>query len=265
MRRMLLFLAFIVAALPLRVRADFIDFARANAIPVYEVDVQSELPHNVTNFTQGLLIYDGMLYESTGLYGQSKLLKLDPATGQTIQSVALDPDLFGEGIAVGNGELVQLTWQERTALIWTPSDLTRTKTFAYNTEGWGLTSDDRRFFQSDGSPWLYRRSLADFSLIDSVAVTLAGRRVNLLNELEYVNGKIYANFLGADFIAEINPESGVITAIIDAASLRDRIRKNPMETPLNGIAYDPQSQEYLLTGKLWPKIFRVKFITGFGR
>lgn len=264
MKCILTLMAWLMALSQVARCADFIDFVRDNNIPVYDIEIQSELPHNPASYTQGLLIHDGVLYESTGLYGQSTLQKLDPATGTLLESAALDPDLFGEGIAFGNGHIVQLTWREKLALVWQTS-LTRTGTYFYDTEGWGLTSDGRYFYMSDGRPWLFRRSLENFSLVDSLIVTVAGRSITGMNELEYVDGKIYANFLGGDFIAEIDPASGVVSGVIDASVLRNKIGKNPLETPLNGIAYDPETREFLLTGKLWPKIYRVRFITGFGR
>jgi glutaminyl-peptide cyclotransferase len=241
------------------------DFARANDVPIYEVEITGGIPHSAQSFTQGLLLHDGALYESTGLYGKSALNKLDPATGELLQSAALDSVYFGEGLAFCSGELVQLTWQEHTALVWKLPDFDLAKTYSYSGEGWGLTSNGLALIMSNGSAWLYRRSVSDFALEDSVAVTIAGRRVTGLNELEYANGRIYANFLGVDDIAEIDPASGRITAVVDAAALRDLVTGSSTETPLNGIAYDSASGEFLLTGKLWPKIFRVKFITSFGR
>lgn len=243
----------------------FLDFARAHNVPIYDVEITAEIPHDSGSFTQGLLYFGGVLYESTGLYGKSTVRKLDPATGEVLQSVALDPDLFGEGIAYSRGELVQLTWLESVALVWSLPDLARTKSYRCHGEGWGLTADERSFIMSNGSPWLYRRDFDDFSLVDSVPVTIAGRRVNGLNELEYAAGRVYANFLGLDCIAEINPATGVITAVVDASALRDLVSGDAFQTPLNGVAYDPASREFFLTGKLWPKMFRVRFITSFGR
>lgn len=245
--------------------AGLVDFARANNVPIYEVEIVGEIPHNPESFTQGLLYHGDVLYESTGLYRQSALNKLDPATGKLLQTVALDSTYFGEGLAMCGGELVQLTWHENTAIVWKLPSLELIKTYYYSGEGWGLTTDGRSLIMSDGSEWLYHRSMNDFSLEDSVAVTIAGRRVNGLNELEYAAGRIYANFLGLDDIAEIDPASGRITALVDAAALRDRVTGIPYETPLNGIAYDSASGEFFLTGKLWPKIFRVKFVGSFGR
>jgi len=245
--------------------AGLADFARAHNVPVYEVEITGEIPHSTENFTQGLLYQGGALYESTGLYGKSTVRKLDPATGEVLQSVALDSDLFGEGIAYSQGELVQLTWLENVGLVWSLPELARTKNYRYHGEGWGLTADEHSFIMSNGSPWLYRRDFEDFSLLDSVAVTIAGRRVSGLNELEYAVGRVYANFLGLDDIAEIDPATGSVTAVVDAAALRDLVPGDPVNTPLNGIAYDSASGEFFLTGKLWPKIFRARFVTSFGK
>jgi glutamine cyclotransferase len=241
------------------------DFARRHDVPVYDVEITAEIPHDTASFTQGLLYLDGALYESTGLYGKSTLRQLDPSTGEVRRSVALDSDLFGEGLTDHGRELVQLTWQEGLALKWSLPDLTRTGSYAYGGEGWGLTVDEHSFLMSNGGSWLYRRNFDDFSVTDSVAVTLAGWRVNGLNELEYVAGRVYANFLGLDDIAEISAATGVITGVVDASALRDRVSGGPFQTPLNGIAYDPGLREFFLTGKFWPKIFRVRFITSFGK
>ena len=241
------------------------DFARENKIPVYEVEITGEIPHDTKSFTQGLLYHDGALYESTGLYGQSTLNKLDGLTGELLQKTALDSGYFGEGLTFCNGKLVQITWHENTALVWDPADLALVKTFSYSGEGWGLASNGHSLIMSNGSAWLYRRNASDFSLEDSVAVTHAGRRVMGLNELEFAHGRIYANFLGLDDLAEIDPANGRITAVVDGGALRDRITTTPLETPLNGIAHDPASGEFFLTGKLWPKIFKVTFIASFGR
>lgn len=243
----------------------FADYARAHRVPVYEVEVAAEIPHSTQSFTQGLLYLDGSLYESTGLYGQSTVRKLDPATGEVLQSVALDSDLFGEGLAYFEGELVQLTWLENVALVWSLPEMARTKSYRYHGEGWGLTADGQSFIMSNGSPWLYRRAFEDFSLMDSVAVTIAGQRVNGLNELECAAGRVYANFLGLDYIAEIDPASGIITGVVDARALRDLVPGDVFNTPMNGIAYDSTSREFFLTGKLWPKIFRARFVTSFGK
>jgi glutamine cyclotransferase len=245
--------------------AGLADFARAHNVPVYEVEITGEIPHSTESFTQGLLYQGGALYESTGLYGKSTVRKLDPATGEVLQSVALDSDLFGEGLAYYEGQLVQLTWLENVALVWSLSELARTKNYRYHGEGWGLTTDKKSFIMSNGSPWLYRRAFADFSLVDSVAVIIAGRRVSGLNELECAAGRVYANFLGLDDIAEIDPATGLITGVVDAVALRDVVPGEPVNTPLNGIAYDSASGEFFLTGKLWPKIFRARFVTSFGK
>jgi glutaminyl-peptide cyclotransferase len=241
------------------------DFARTHGVPVYEVEIAAEIPHDTASFTQGLLCQGGVLYESTGLYGKSNLRRLDPATGEVLQSVTLDSDLFGEGLAYHEGRLVQLTWLENMALVWSLPDLARSRNYRYEGEGWGLTADARSFIMSNGSPWLYRRDFDDFSLQDSVAVTISGRRVSGLNELECAADRIYANFLGLDDIAEIDPATGAITGVVDAAAPRERVSGDSFQTPLNGIAYDPASHDFFLTGKLWPKIFRVRFVTSFGK
>ena len=244
---------------------DFATFARNNSIPVYELEIVSTIPHSTDSYTQGLVYENGILYESTGLYGQSTLQKLDATTGEVLASRPLAPDLFAEGLTSCHDELFQITWQERTALVYSRETLDLVRTLAYDGEGWGLTSNGDRLIMSDGSYLLYFRDPSDLSLLDTVAVTLAGRRPRGINELEFAHGHVYANVLGSDEILEIDPESGSVTGVVDAASLRDQIAATLLEKPLNGIAYDAASGDFFLTGKLWPAIYRVRFVRSMGR
>ena len=202
---------------------------------------------------------EGRLYEGTGLYGESTLREVDPNTGALIRSIDLDPDQFGEGVAVVDGRVIQLTWQEHIALVYELADFTPVATFTYDTEGWGLCDDGSRLVMSDGTDQLYFRDRSTFALQGAVTVTNAGAPVEGLNELECVGGQVYANVLSSDTILQIDPSSGAVTATIDASGLLTEEEAAGVSV-LNGIAYDPTDDTFLLTGKLWPALFEVRFV-----
>ncbi len=222
------------------------------------VEVRRTLPHDPTSFTQGLVIAGGELYESRGQYGESSLRRLDRATGRVLAERPLAPDLFGEGLAAVGDRLVQLTWREGVAIVWDSATLTETGRFAYPEEGWGLCGDGRRLYHSDGSARLTVRDPRTFAARGRIEVTLEGRPVTRLNELECAEGWIYANLLGADAIVRISPQDGRVTAVIDASGLLTASERAAADV-LNGIAYDPEAKVFLLTGKNWPKMFEVVF------
>jgi glutaminyl-peptide cyclotransferase len=222
------------------------------------VEVRRVLPHDRASFTQGLVIAGGGLFESRGQYGESSIRRLDRETGRVLDERPLAPELFGEGLAAVGETLVQLTWQEGVAIVWDRASLTETGRFGYAGEGWGLCSDGRRLFQSDGSHVLTVRDPRSFAVRDRLAVTVQGRPVQQLNELECAEGWIYANLLGSDEIARIDPHSGRVTAVIDASGLLSE-RERQGANVLNGLAYDEEKGLFLLTGKYWPKMFEVVF------
>jgi glutamine cyclotransferase len=222
------------------------------------VEVRRTLPHDPASFTQGLVIADGALYESRGLYGESSLRRLDRATGRVLAERPLAPELFGEGLAAVGDRLVQLTWRAGVAIVWDPATLAETGRFAYTEEGWGLCSDGRRLYHSDGSSRLTVRDPRTFTARRRIEVTLDGRPVPGLNELECAEGWIYANLLGADAIVRLAPQDGRVTAVIDASGLLTASERAAADV-LNGIAYDPEAKVFLLTGKYWPKMFEVVF------
>jgi glutaminyl-peptide cyclotransferase len=240
------------------------EFIHSSTVPRLEVEILAQIPHNPMSFTQGLLFHDGYLYESTGLYGGSTLQKLNPQTGDTLIVDSLESSLFGEGISLCDGKIVQITWRESMALIHRLDDLKVVSAWQYPTEGWGLTTDGKRLIMTDGTPYMYFRSLTDFSLQGKITVRLQGQPIQALNELEYVKGTVYANILGEDWILEIDPESGNVTAAIDARSMREKIPEKEPPDPLNGIAFDATTGDFYLTGKLWPAIFRVRFVKSLG-
>jgi glutamine cyclotransferase len=239
---------------------EFREFVEQAKLPIYELEVVGQIPHSTESYIQGLVFLDGLLYESTGLYDESSLQKIDAKTGEVLKVVPIDSWMFAEGLALCGGRLVQLTWKEGTAIIYSLDNLSRVGEFEYNTDGWGLAWDGERFLMSDGSPELYFRRSSDFALVGGVQVTIEGRLLYGLNELEYVGGRLYGNLLGGDYIVEIDPVDGRVMAVVDAKLLRNLMPPQPPEHLMNGIAHDPETNEFFLTGKNWPTIFRVRLV-----
>lgn len=237
--------------------------APALAVPPSSLGVQvlASYPHDARAFTQGLLLHDGALYESTGLVGRSSVRQVELATGKVLRQRDLPPPLFGEGLAWANGELVQLTWQNQRALRWDPPTFEPRGEWRYDGEGWGLCFDGKALVQSDGSDQLTFRDPATFAVERTLAVTENGQPVRRLNELECVGDTIYANVWLTDRIVAIAP-SGAVRSSIDASGLltADERKRIGSDAILNGIAFDPSNNTFLLTGKLWPKMFRVRFV-----
>ncbi len=220
--------------------------------------VVAAYPHDPKAFTQGLLWHGGALYESTGLYGESSLRRVELATGTVQKRVDLPSRLFGEGLALVGDRLVQLTWQEEVALVWDVDTFARRGEHRYSGEGWGLCYDGRRLVMSDGSARLRLRDPQTFAVVGELAVTLDGQAVERLNELECAEGAVYANVLGSDSIVRIDPASGRVGAVVDASALLSPLERGGADV-LNGIAYRPETGTFLVTGKLWPRLFEVVF------
>ena len=223
------------------------------------VKVLETTPHDSEAYTQGLLWHDGHLYESTGQYGQSELRRVDLATGEVLASRALSPDQFGEGLARVENRLIQLTWQQGVALVWDREELEELGRLHYSGEGWGLCFDGRHLVMSDGSSVLAFRDSDTFELVREVEVRLRDGAVGRLNELECVEGWIYANVYTTDWIVKIDPQSGRVEGLIDASGLLAGEDAKGTGV-LNGIAYDEEQQIFYLTGKMWPKLFAVHFV-----
>ena len=230
-----------------------------SSVPVYGYEVINVYPHDRTAFTEGL-VYDGKrLYESTGNYGESTLRQVDLTTGRVMNMYSLPDELFGEGVAIWKDELIQLTWQPGIGFVYNRESFNKTTSFAYPREGWGLTCDGQRLIMSDGSDTLYFLNPDTFYDIGSIKVKDDdGNPVYLLNELEYIKGKVYANIYYSSMIAIISPETGNVTGYIDLQGLVDREKKSGVFDVLNGIAYESDEDQLLVTGKLWPDLFEIK-------
>ncbi|GAB4207962.1 MAG: glutaminyl-peptide cyclotransferase [Roseiflexaceae bacterium] len=232
----------------------------AASLPVYGYRVINTYPHNPESFTQGLIYADGVLYEGTGEYGKSRLLQVKLETGEVLQSHDLASDLFGEGITLFNGKIYQLTWQSRVGFVYNQADFSQTKTFTYTTEGWGITHDGSRLIMSDGTSMLYTLDPETLEQRPLVEVTDENGPVRNLNELEYIDGRVYANIWLTDRIAQIDPATGRVTAWIDLTGLRAPEQQANGNAVLNGIAYDPATKRLFVTGKLWPNLFEIELV-----
>jgi glutaminyl-peptide cyclotransferase len=242
--------------------------ARQDTAPAerLKVEVLSTRPHDRNAFTQGLFLLEGALYESTGLYGRSSIRQVDPQTGTVLRQADLAPQYFGEGMTNVGEQLVQITWQEGFAPKYDLRTFDPQGSFTYGGEGWGICYDGAQLVMSDGSSNLYFRNPDSFDVIGQVAVTLDGRPVSQLNELECVGDQVYANVWQTENIVRIDKQTGRVTALINAAGLltpEDMATRNDVSARpdvLNGIAYDADTDTFLITGKLWPKLFQVRFV-----
>ncbi len=219
--------------------------------------------HDTGAFTQGLIWLEGALYESTGLYGSSTLREVELESGKVQRRIDLGEDYFGEGLELVNGQLIQLTWRAGEAFVYDPVTFERVETYTYEGEGWGLCYDDRYIYMSDSTSYLSVRDADTFELIVRQAVTYNNTIIppQLLNELACVGDSIYANMWQTDYIVEIDRYTGEIISWIDATALLDDAVRDDLEagSVLNGIAYNPESETFYITGKEWPLLFEVTF------
>jgi len=228
--------------------------------PEYTFKIVRTFPHDSNAFTQGLAYYDGFLYEGTGLKGRSCLRKVRMETGEVVQQVDLAPEFFGEGITLWKHEVIQLTWKSQTGFIYRLSDFQLLRRFAYSGEGWGLTTDGREIFMSDGTPEI--RVLDPDTLAEKRRFTVhqGNTRIKELNELEFVDGELFANVWQTDRIARISPENGEVVGWIDLTGLLSPVYQRGPGAVLNGIAYDSERKRLFVTGKLWPKTFEIQLV-----
>ncbi len=224
-----------------------------------KVEVLSTRPHDPAAFTQGLVLDGDTLFESTGLNGRSSLREVDPKTGTVKRKLDIPYEYFAEGLALAGDRLIQLTWQTEKAFVYTRADFKEVGEFRYDGEGWGLCYDGTRLVMSDGSDRLTFRDPKTFAVESILNVTLSGQPARELNELECVDGLVYANVWQTDHILRIDPKTGRVTGVIDASGLLTPEERQKTDV-LNGIAWNPKTKTFLITGKLWPKMFEVQFV-----
>lgn len=217
-------------------------------------------PHDPDAFTQGLVYFDGHLFESTGLNGKSTLRRVDLATGRVLQQIRIPAQYFAEGMTVLGGKIYQLTWQNQKGFVYDLATFTLEKEFSYAGEGWGLTTDGRALILSDGTDRLRFLDPATFRVTRTVAVTRDGQPLRLLNELEFIRGEVYANIWHSQTIARIDPATGRVLGLIDCTGLLSATDRTPATEVFNGIAYDAATDRLFVTGKYWPKLFEVRLL-----
>jgi len=226
----------------------------------YSYEIVNTFVHDSNAFTQGLVYEDGFLYEGTGLNGRSSLRKVEMETGEILQQLNLKNEFFGEGITIFNDKIIQLTYRSNIGFVYDKKSFELLREFNYPTEGWGITHDGENLIMSNGTPTLYFLNPDTFELTSRVAVFYKGSLLNNLNELEYINGKIYANIWNTDNIVIIDPQTGNVTGVIDLEGLLSPQERKTAEV-LNGIAYDQKNKRLFVTGKLWPKLFEIKLVS----
>jgi glutamine cyclotransferase len=240
----------------------------APSVGSYSYEIVAAYPHDSKAYTQGLDYDHGELYESTGLYGSSTVRIEDLKTGKILKQVNLPSYLFGEGLAVWGDRLIQLTWQSGVGLVWDKESLNLSGSFTYPGEGWGLTSDGERLIMSDGTDSLYFLDPQSLQRTGQLKVRCSGKPVTGLNELEYVEGEIYANIYPTNRVAVISLQGDVVAWIDFSGLLREVTRMGmaeSLDSVLNGIAYDAQGRRLFVTGKLWPELFEVRILRDAGK
>jgi glutaminyl-peptide cyclotransferase len=228
--------------------------------PEYTFKVVRQFPHDPTAFTQGLAYRDGYFYEGTGLNGRSSLRQIRVQTGEVVRQVDLAAQFFGEGVTLLGNEVIQLTWQSHIGFVYQLGDLHWMRSFSYSGEGWGITTDGRQIFMSDGSPEIHVLDSSTFLEKRRLKVHDGSAPVAQLNELEFVEGEIFANVWHSDRIARISPQTGEVVGWIDLTGLLSLPQRSDPDAVLNGIAYNPQGKRLFVTGKLWPAIFEIQVI-----
>ena len=228
-------------------------------VKMYGIEVVAEYPHDTDAYTQGLYFDEGKLYESTGLHGKSTFRKLDLESGEVIKRLDFDKKYFVEGSVRFKDNIYILTWDSRIAFVYDAKTLEYKSSWKYPREGWGLTTDGRQLIASDGSANLYFLD-ENFAQKDKKLVTIENRPVRWLNELEYIDGKVWANVYTYDEILIINPKDGVVEGVIDCRGLLPKKLYTVTTDVLNGIAYNPDTKKTYLTGKNWPKLYEIKLI-----
>ena len=225
----------------------------------YSLKVVAEYPHDVESYTQGLFFHDGQLYESTGLHGKSTFRKVDLQTGEAIEKLNFDKKYFLEGSVMWKGNLYILTWESKVAFIYDAETLEYKSSWKYPREGWGITTDGKQLIASDGTANLYFMN-ENFALDRKVTVKYEDTPIRYLNELEYIDGKVWANVYTSDEIVIVNPKDGRVEGVIDCRGLLPRKLYTSSTDVLNGIAYNPEDGKIYLTGKNWPKLYEIQLV-----
>ncbi|MEM7009570.1 MAG: glutaminyl-peptide cyclotransferase [Thermodesulfobacteriota bacterium] len=232
----------------------------SGAAPVYGYKVVNTYPHNTDSFTQGLVIDNGVLYESTGLNGKSGIQVVDIETGEILRSHKISDRYFGEGIAIVDNHIIQLTWRAKKGFVYDKETFDPIKTFTYKTQGWGITYDGTHLIMSDGSDKLYFMNPKTYKVVGELQVYDQRGKVGRLNELEFIDGQIYANIWGTEKIAIINPKTGIVNSWIDLSGILNKADIKTRIDVLNGIAYDKEQNRLFITGKLWPKLYEIQIV-----
>ncbi len=225
---------------------------------ILNYSIVTTYPHDINAYTQGFEFYNGILLEGTGQYKESTLRKTDYKTGKVTEQIKLEDKYFGEGITVLKDKIYQLTWKEKTGFIYDAKTFKLEKTFSFETEGWGITNDGEKLYMSDGSEKIYTLDPVTLKVIDYISVYTAGSKIDAVNEMEWINGKIWANIYQKEAIAVINPKTGAVENIINCAELKSKVTQHPEIDYFNGIAYNPSTKTYFVTGKNWDKTFEIK-------
>lgn len=229
-------------------------------IPTYSYKIKNSWPHDTRAYTQGLIFLDGILWESTGQYGASSLRKVELKTGKVIKQISVPRTYFAEGMTVFHNKVFQLTWQEHKGFIYDPATFQKQGEFDYTGEGWGLTHDGASLIMSDGTDQIRFLDPSTLQTTRTINVKDRGEPVDQLNELEYIDGEIYANVYQTDRIARIEPKTGRILGWIDLTGLLALKDRTGGEDVLNGIAYDEAGKRLFVTGKMWPKLFEIEIV-----
>lgn len=227
---------------------------------IYSYKIINEYPHDIKSYTQGLEFHNGELYESTGQYGESKLRKVDYKTAEVLKNINLTNQYFGEGLTILNNNLYQLTWQENTGFIYDIDTFEKTGSFKYgkSKEGWGLCNDGAHLYKSDGTDKIWTLDATNYTEQGYIQVFTNNGKIASLNELEWIEGKIYANIYQRNGVAIINPKNGAVEGVIDFSPLKEKVTQHPELDVLNGIAYNPDTKTIFVTGKDWDKLFEVE-------
>lgn len=239
----------------------YMDVKQPGSAPIqYTYKVKNSFPHSMTSYTQGLYWHEGYLWESTGEFGRSAFLKVDLESGNILHNIPLEDKYFGEGAALLNNKIYQLTWMNQMAFVYDAESLEKIDEFKYQGEGWGITTDGEKLYMSNGTHEIYILNPNDFSREATIDVRMNNRRVREINELEWIDGKIWANIFMSDLIIIINPSSGVVEGVVDLDGILPESEQHPNTDVLNGIAYDKEGNRIFVTGKNWSKLFEIEIV-----